>query len=42
MESGLPFLKAAKKGDYIGLWKLLNLGAPVNFVEPVDHATVLH
>jgi hypothetical protein len=42
MELGLRFLKAVKKGDYIGLWKLLNVGAPVNFVGPVDHATALH
>jgi hypothetical protein len=42
MELGLPFLKAAKKGDYIGRWKLLNLGALFNFVDPVDHATALN
>lgn len=41
MELGLPFLKAAKKGDYIGLRNLLNVGA-LNFVDPVDHAPALH
>jgi ankyrin repeat protein len=42
IELGLQVLRAAKKGDYVELRDLLSLGAPVNFVDPVDRATALH
>jgi hypothetical protein len=39
---GLKFLKAAKNGDADTLLELLSQDAPVNFIDPVDHATALH
>jgi ankyrin repeat protein len=42
MEIGLQFLEAAKDGDAPELEQLLEEQAPVNFIDPVDHATALH
>ena len=42
MELGFEFLKAAKKGNARRLSELLQQDAPVNCVDPVDHAGVLH
>jgi len=42
MESGFEFLKAAKKGNARRLSELLQQDAPVNLVDPVDHAGALH
>jgi ankyrin repeat protein len=39
---GLALLKAAKKGDAVIIQLLLDIGAPVNFVDPIDHVTALH
>jgi ankyrin repeat protein len=41
-EKGLALLAAAKKVDTAGIRYLVNHGAPVNFVDPVYHATALH
>jgi ankyrin repeat protein len=41
-QQGLAVLKAARKGDAGTLQLLLEQGAPVDFVDPVDHATALH
>jgi len=41
-ELGFALLRAAKKADHIKLRHLLSLGAPVDFLDPVDHATALH
>src|SRR6266851_10263680 len=42
MEAGVEFVKAAKRGDADKLRRLLDQDAPVNFCDPVDHATALH
>jgi ankyrin repeat protein len=42
IEIGLQLLAAAKDGDAEELDRLIREGAPVNFVDPVDHATALH
>jgi ankyrin repeat protein len=38
----MTLLKAAKKGDAVIVQLLLDIGAPVNFADPFDHATALH
>jgi len=42
IEMGFELLRAAKRGDDVKLGHLLALGAPVDFVDPVDRATALH
>jgi hypothetical protein len=42
MELGFAFLSAAKRGNARRLSDLLQEDAPVNFVDPVDHAVALH
>src|SRR4051812_2030812 len=38
---GTAFLRAAKRGDATTLQSLLDQDAPVDFVDPLDHATAL-
>jgi ankyrin repeat protein len=42
MELGLAFLRAGKTCDPVSIQQLLDQDAPVNLVDPVDHATALH
>lgn len=39
---GLEFVEAAKECDAAKLKRLIDDNAPVNFVDPTDHATALH
>jgi hypothetical protein len=41
-EQGLALLVAAKRGDTARVETLVRDGAPVNFIDPVHHATALH
>ena len=41
-EQGLALLAAAKRGDTARVETLVRDGAPVNFIDPVHHATALH
>jgi ankyrin repeat protein len=42
VQQGLALLKAAKDCDPDALQKLLDARAPIDFTDPVDHATALH
>src|SRR5690242_8178697 len=39
---GMALLKAVKKGDAVIIQLLLDIGAPVNFIDPINHVTALH
>jgi ankyrin repeat protein len=42
MELGLEFVEAARECNAAELQRLIDQNAPVNFIDPVDHATALH